>query len=173
MKEGLVQDPNIAHAMANEINKAKDKEPSSFTLAGAKNIIFGSKEMKAAEERAEQIGDNMEKEKEITEEFFSAVQSAAQENKVYNMLGDRVNEKLGPMGVQKMRDNSFIVGFNDESSVRATVILQLTVNMNNSGKEINFLIAPYGPEEQFGIYEKDKAIQKVANYTRNYRQYHE
>ncbi len=183
MREGHIEDPNIAHAMALEENKGRNQEPRGPIVRGlssAREKVFGNEKLEEAQAKAEQVGEKLETEKELAKEsrklidnFYTRLQKAGNENNVYNILNGEPDTSLGPIETYKInKGTSIVVGFNNSKLMKGRVdMIQLSVDMNKPGEEIYFFQAPYGPVKYFNIDQQDEALRVVTNYVRTYRLY--
>src|SRR5215813_2110734 len=79
---GRVEDPNIAHSMANVENQWRNKKPRGAVrraFAVAKEKILEDKNLEEAQRFAEQLGNSLETEKRLAKEFATTLEQAAQE----------------------------------------------------------------------------------------------
>ena len=169
MREGRVDDPDIAQSMAIE----EDKGRATGRVGKFIEKTFGTKKLKEAQEKSELVGEQLEKQKALVNEFYSSLQEAGRSNKVYNILQGEPNKELGPIEAYKINnDTSVIVSFSDPSSMqRRGDLIQISVDLSNTGQEIHLFQAPYGPDKDFSLEQKDAALREVTDYVKNYRLY--
>jgi hypothetical protein len=162
--------------MALEEDKGRNRRPQGAIargLARAKERVFGNKKLEAAQKRAEQVGEKLEKQKEIVTDFYQQLLEAARSNEVYNILQGKPDKKLGPIEAFTVNNGtSIIVGFKDPSMMQGRVdMIQLSVDVNKPGKEIHLFQAPYGPDRDFSLEQQAEAIRLATDYVRGYRLY--
>lgn len=163
--------------MALEEDKGRNKEPRGKVeqaVAGIKEKLFGNEKLETAQAKAEAVGEKLEIQKEKLAQIKAALEAAAKENKDYNVLKGKVDANLGPMKVWQSGENSLVVSFRDRTATQGAVdMLQVSIDMNDAGKEISVFKAPYGPSESFSIQNVTPAITKSTELVRNYRHYPE
>lgn len=177
-----IRHKETAHELANIEDDGHKPPPDGFIEKIVRKVTdqFPAEKRKVAEAQGEALELKKKKQEqlEMGNRIFTALQTAAESNRVFNLLDGRAVEGVGPIMVWPMEDNNGAYSINVEiksqkSTLGSYPLFQIMVRMDREGKEIHVFKGPYGPDNDYAKQAADLLIERLSKEISEYRLYGE